>query len=91
MCFVIDIKYQKTSSKHILYTGIPLVVWIVDNKLLIWFIGEVSQQGSSENDGRSDVYTRSELKVISNCSFNNCCCTNCSNFTCVYLNFLEFT
>ena len=40
----------------------------------------LKKQGSSENDGRSDVYDRSEFKVISNCSYNNCCRTNCSHF-----------
>ena len=49
------------------------------------------KQGSSENDGRSDVFDRSEFKVISNCCYNNCCRTNCSSFTCVYLNLSEFT
>ena len=57
------------------------------------------QQGSSENGGRSDVYDRSELKVISNCCYTNCCCTNCGllvnlgklpEFTRIYLNLLEF-
>ena len=50
-----------------------------------------TEQGSSENDGRSDVYDRSEFKVISNCCYNNCCRTNCSHFTRVYLNLPEFT
>ena len=44
------------------------------------------KQGSSEDDGISDVYDRSEFKVNSNCCYNNCCCTNCGNFTCIYLN-----
>ena len=49
------------------------------------------KQGSSENDGRSDVYDRSEFKVISNCCYTNCCRTNCGHFTCIYLNLPEFT
>ena len=53
-----------------------------------WFLHE---QGSSENDGRSDVYDCSEFKVISNCCYNNCCHTNCSHFTCIYLNLPKFT
>ena len=40
-----------------------------------------NKQGSSENDGRSNVYNRSELKVISNCYYTNCCRTTCGNFT----------
>ena len=50
---------------------------------LLWL-----QQGSSENDGRSDVYDRSEFKVISSCCYNNCCRTNCSHF---YLYLPEYT
>ena len=34
------------------------------NKYTSW---NTIQQGYSENDGRSDVYDRSEFKVISNC------------------------
>ena len=52
------------------------------------------KQGSSENDGRSDVYYCSEFKVISNYCYNNCCCTNCSDFTwfyLIYLNLPKFT
>ena len=50
-----------------------------------------NEQGSSENDGRSDVYDRLEFKVISNCCNNNCFCTNCRHFIWVYLNLSEFT
>ena len=41
------------------------------------------KQGSSENDGRSDVHYCSEFKVFSNCSYTNCCYPNfChSNFS----------
>ena len=46
------------------------------------------KQGSSENDGRSDVIDRSEFMVISNCCYNNCCRTNCSHF---YLYLPEYT
>ena len=46
----------------------------------------IIQQGSSEIDGRSNVYDRLEFKVISNCCYNNCCRTNCSHFTGIYLN-----
>ena len=45
------------------------------------------KQGSSENDGRSDVYDHSEFKVISNWCYTNCCRNNCGHFTCIYLNF----
>ena len=38
-------------------------------------------QGSSENDGRSDVYDCLELKVTSNCCYNKCCRTNLPEFT----------
>ena len=38
------------------------------------------KQGSSENDGRSDVYDRSEFKVVSNCCYSNCGHANCGNF-----------
>ena len=55
------------------------------------------KQVSSENEGRSDVYDRSEFKVISNCCYTNCCHTNCGNFyfywpefTWIYLNLCEF-
>ena len=34
------------------------------------------KKGSSENDARSDVYDCSEFKVVSNCCYPNCCCTN---------------
>ena len=47
----------------------------------------VVKQGSSENDGRSNVYDRLEFKVTSNCCYSNCCCTNCSYFTFIYQNF----
>ena len=40
----------------------------------------IDKQGSSENDGRSDVYDRPEFKVLSNCCYPNCCQSNCSNF-----------
>ena len=46
------------------------------------------KQGSSENDGRSDVTDCSEFMVISNCCYNNCCRTNCSHF---YLYLPEYT
>ena len=49
------------------------------------------KQGSSENDGRSDVYDHSEFKVISTCCYNNCCRTNCGHFTCIYLNLPDVT
>ena len=51
----------------------------------------VGKQGSSENDGRSNVYDCSEFKVISNCCYTNCCRTNCGHFTCIYLNLPELT
>ena len=38
---------------------------------------DVRKQGSSENDGRSDVDDRSEFKVVSNCCYPNCSYTNC--------------
>ena len=40
----------------------------------------VYKQGSSENDGRSDVIDRFGFKIVSNCCYNNCCRTNCSHF-----------
>ena len=40
----------------------------------------VMKQGSSENDGRSNVYDRSEFKVIYNWCYPNCCLVNaCTN------------
>ena len=33
-----------------------------------------------ENDGTSDVYDRLEFMIVSNCSYPNCCRTNCCNF-----------
>ena len=56
----------------------------------------VNKQGSSENDGISNVYDSSELKVISNCCYTNCCFPNCchtnfGNVTWIYLFFSEFT
>ena len=59
---------------------------------------KLNKQGSSENDGRSDVFYCSEFKVISNCCYTNCCRTNCGNCylylpecTCIYLNLPEYT
>ena len=50
-------------------------------------------KGSSDNDGISDIYDRSELKVTCNCFYTNWCypnChTNCGNFTWIYLNLPE--
>ena len=43
-------------------------------------VANVWKQGSSENDGWSDVYDHLEFKIISNCCYPNCCPTNCSNF-----------
>ena len=54
-------------------------------------LNTLQKQGSSENDGISDVYDRSEFKVISNCCYTNCCRTNFGYFTCNYLNLPEFT
>ena len=64
----------------------------------------VKKQGSSENDGRSDVYDHLEFKIVSNCCYLNCSRTNCGHFvnlgnlpkhTWIYLNFFlnlpEFT
>ena len=59
-------------------------------RFLEYFIWVHQQQGSSENDGRSNVYDRLEFMVISNCCYNNCCCTNCSHFTWIYLIYLNF-
>ena len=38
------------------------------------------EQGSSENDGRSDVYDHLELKIVSYCCYPNCSHTNCGHF-----------
>ena len=38
------------------------------------------QQGSSDKDGRSNVYGCSEIKIVSNCCYPNSCRTNCSHF-----------
>ena len=38
------------------------------------------KQGSSENDGRSDVYDRSEFKVVSYWCYPNCGRANCGHF-----------
>ena len=54
-----------------------------------WYQWLWMKQGSSDNDGRSDVYDRLEDKVISNCCYNNCCRTNCSHFTWFYLNLAD--
>ena len=40
----------------------------------------IYEQGSSENDGRSDVNDHLELRNVSNCCYPNCCRTNCSHF-----------
>ena len=37
-------------------------------------------QGSSENDGRSDVYDHLEFKIVSNCCYPNCSRTYCGHF-----------
>ena len=47
--------------------------------------------GAQENDGGSDVYDCSEFKVVSNCCYTNCCCTNFGNFTGIDWNLPEFT
>ena len=62
------------------------VVWLLSSSIFVDKF--LLQQGSSENDGRSEIYDRSEFKVISNCCYNNCCCTNCSHF---YLYLPEYT
>ena len=54
------------------------------------------KQGSSENDGISDVHDYSEFKVLSNCCYTNCCypnciCTNCSQSMWIYLKLTKFT
>ena len=38
------------------------------------------QQGSSENDGRSDVNDRFGFKIVSNCCYPNSSHTNCGHF-----------
>ena len=38
------------------------------------------KQGSSENDDKSDVYSRLEFKVISSCSYPDCGRANCGHF-----------
>ena len=38
------------------------------------------KQGSSENDGRSDVNNRLEFKIVSYCCYPKCCRTNCGHF-----------
>ena len=78
---------------------------------LDWTLGKVGtggrtdlrclKQGSSENDGRSDVYDCSEFKIVSNCGYPNRSRTYFGNFANlgnipeytarIYLNLPEFT
>ena len=78
--------------------GMPVLYNLLYTTMLTSFKSRVEtekvskvKQGSSENDGRSDVYDRLEFMVISNCCYNNCCRTNCVHVTCNYLYLHELT
>ena len=78
--------------KKVHYVKMNLPLRFLELKIILVLFRE---QGSSKNDGRSDVYDRSELLVISSCCYTNCCypicChTKCGNFTWIYWNLSGF-
>ena len=101
---------QRTSKPTILWTKPvtnfklwSLIKFKVCLRRYMW-ISRISEpkplkQGSSENDGRSDVYDRLNIKIVANCCYPNCSHTNCGHFvnlgnlfefTCIFLNIHDF-